>query len=60
MANVYDLNEIVADHRERLLENWDNPKVAAVQAYDALTTALLAIVWELRAIREDLEDARDA
>ncbi len=60
MANMDDLNDIVADNRELFLENWDSPKVAAVQAFDVITTLLTSAVCELRAIREQLESRPNA
>jgi hypothetical protein len=49
MADVGDLERTIAHNRSKLLEHaQDQPHLAALAAYDAITELLVAVVNELR------------
>lgn len=52
MADTTDVQRVVDHCRDEILRSFDeNPKVAAINAYDAVTTLLIAVVDELRETR---------
>jgi uncharacterized protein YigA (DUF484 family) len=52
MANIRELEQTIAHNRSKLVENAnENPQLAAVATYDAVTELLVAIVSELQELR---------
>ena len=52
MANIRELEQTIAHNRSKLLENAnEQPHLAAVAAYDAITELLVAIVREVQELR---------
>jgi hypothetical protein len=60
MADVSNLEEIVAEYRERYQSNRNDASLQGLATFDAVTTLLVAAVDELREIRQLLKERPNA